>query len=279
MQESIAATNALSDPARRSPALRHKHLLEHRQRFRKRRSAECAESFHEALAIDRPKLVKYDVPILAAEPARDAEWVRVTTRGEWRHNERAHVGIEFVGRDDDARTRPSNLAASRGTELHAIDLAAANGRGHRHSHSSPSNRVAAGESISPVGPNFAAASAHPARTAEMAVMTTDPACARISTSSVSPASSRSGFASRTPREFPISAVTGHSARDGGARAPQISRLSSRPGRTYVPSRGKPSTRCASVKIRRSRSDKSAPVPSVRSNASRVATPIAESSLT
>ena len=72
-----------------------------------------------------------------------------------------------------------------------------------HDHSSSSNRVAVISSRSPSGSNDDTASAQPALGWADGLMVKTPGAASISTSSVSPATSSSGFAMRIPLELPI----------------------------------------------------------------------------
>lgn len=146
---------------------------------------------------------RHDVAIFALQRTSDAERVGMTTGRQRRHDERSHVGVEFIGRHDHAGPGLRDLLPPGWMQRHQKDVTAADGDVCHHSHSPSSNRVGATASRKPSGATAAAASALPARGAATGVIVSAPGAAWLSTSSVRPASSSSGLAKRSPRELPI----------------------------------------------------------------------------
>jgi hypothetical protein len=93
-------------------------------------------------------LVENDMSGAPGKLARDAERVPMAPGREWSHDEGTDMGVELVGRDDRARSGLADLAAPPRIQVDQEDFAPTNGLRRYHCHSSSSNRVAVGSSMS-----------------------------------------------------------------------------------------------------------------------------------
>jgi len=185
------------------------HLLKHRQRVVERWRREAAKLTNQTRSVHCSDLIEHNMPDPSRKTARDTKWIFARTRGKRRDNECGQVLVEIVGRNDDAGTRFSHLAAARRIEVYQKDFTAAHLARCYHFHSSSSKRVPVGASSKRSSPRSRirlAASAHPARGRAAGEMTMTPLRARISTSSDSPASAINGFGRRTPLELPMRTI-------------------------------------------------------------------------
>jgi hypothetical protein len=82
------------------------------------------ERLHEALRIDRPKLIERHKTYAALKTASRTPRVRTSTGCYRRHDDCPEVIIQFVRRHDHAWPRLPDFATERGIESNEMDLAA-----------------------------------------------------------------------------------------------------------------------------------------------------------
>jgi len=191
---------------RDGPASRCEHLLQPGEHLRKRTRTETTKTPDQALAVDSPKLIEDNLPVLTVETACNPKCVRLPTCRERRDDRGSQMGVQLVGRHDEAWAGLLDLAAASRVQSDEEHFPAPWPIRSYHSHSRSSKCVGAPSSTSRSPPrawSLAASTAQPSRGVERALITIVLPRTSRSTSSCSPACSIKGFGSRRPRELPI----------------------------------------------------------------------------
>ena len=184
-----------------------KHFLQNFHHGRHYGWADMTESLSNPFRINRPKLVNGHKSGLILKAACNTPGVGIPAGRHRRHNKCPQMLIQFIRRDNQARTCFLNLTSPCGVELNQANVPSPAGvSAYRHCHSSRSNFVDFAKSINRSSPRsciFRAASGQPIRAGLAERMKMHPGSAFNSISSASWASSIMVFGKRMPREFPI----------------------------------------------------------------------------
>ena len=116
------------------------HVLQAFEDRENRLSFKLPERLHEALRINRPKLIERHEACASLKTTSRTPWVCTSASRHRRDDDCPEVIIQFVGRHDHAWPRLPDFATERGIESNEMDLTAADWwTAYRHSHSSRSN--------------------------------------------------------------------------------------------------------------------------------------------
>ena len=85
--------------------LNSKHGLQNPEQLDKRVFVQNAQSLNHPISINSPELISNHVTILIIKLATYAERIGITTRCQWRNDQRAEMGIQLIWRDDNAGPR------------------------------------------------------------------------------------------------------------------------------------------------------------------------------
>ena len=82
-----------------------KHGLQNPEQLNKRVFVQNAQSPNQLISIDSPELISNHMIVLMIKLASDAERIGITTRCQWRNDQRAELGIQLIWGDDNAGPR------------------------------------------------------------------------------------------------------------------------------------------------------------------------------
>ena len=85
--------------------LHSKHGLQNPEQLNKRVFVQNAQSPNQLISIDSPELISNHVIVLMIKLATYAERIGITTRCQWRNDQRAEMGIQLIWGDDNAGPR------------------------------------------------------------------------------------------------------------------------------------------------------------------------------
>jgi hypothetical protein len=100
------------------------HVLQAFEDRENRLSLKLPKRLHEALHINRPKLIERHEACAALKTASRTPRVRTSASCHWRHDDGPQMAIQFVRRHDHAWPRLRDFTAERGIESNEMDLAA-----------------------------------------------------------------------------------------------------------------------------------------------------------
>ncbi len=85
--------------------LHSKHSLQNTEQLNKRVFVKNAQSVNQPFSIDRPELINNHVTVLIIKLATYAERMGITTRCQWRNDQRTEMGIQLIWGNDNAGPR------------------------------------------------------------------------------------------------------------------------------------------------------------------------------
>jgi hypothetical protein len=85
--------------------LHSKHSLQDTEQLNKGGFVKNAQSLDQPISIDSPELISNHVTVLIIKLATYAERIGITTRNQWRNDQRAEMGIQLIWGNDNAGPR------------------------------------------------------------------------------------------------------------------------------------------------------------------------------
>jgi hypothetical protein len=85
--------------------LQRKHGLQNTEQLNKRGFVQNAQFANQPISIDSPELISNHVAVLIIKLATYAERIGITTRNQWRNDQRAEMGIQLIWGNDNAGPR------------------------------------------------------------------------------------------------------------------------------------------------------------------------------